>query len=69
MINVHWRQSQQDLLMNVDGSREREREKGVHDDSMVFALSNQANDDEYVLRWEGLQLRRNGESFFWPSKF
>lgn len=42
---------------------DREREKGVQDDSMVFALSNQANDDEYVLRWEGLRLRRNGESF------
>lgn len=48
-------------LMNVDGSRERE--KGVQDDSMVFALSNQANDDEYVLRWEGLRLRRNGKNF------
>ena len=40
-----------------------ERERGDQDDFMVFALSNQVDGGEYVLRWEELQFRRCGESF------
>lgn len=55
-----WRQSQQDS--DECGWIERER-KESRMTPWFFALSNQANDDEYVLRWEGLRLRRNGKNF------
>lgn len=44
------------------------RKRGVRDDSMVFALTNQVDRGEHLLRWKDYSLGEVRSVLFWPCK-